>query len=64
MRYPKPDELVNERLIYEVYNYWASPSRLEFRFLEDLGLGPELDDDNGVGQINFMIVYHSPITVL
>ncbi len=59
----KPDELVNGRLIYEAYNYWESPNRLAFRFLEDLDLGPELDDDNGVGQINFRIVYHSPITV-
>ena len=50
---PKPDELVDERLVYEAYKYWESPSRLAFDYLEDLDLGPELDDDNGVGQINF-----------
>jgi hypothetical protein len=26
--------------------YWESPSRLAFRFLGDLDLGPELDDDS------------------
>jgi len=50
---PKPDELVNERTVEEAFDYWESPSRQAFRFLEDLDLGPELDDDNGVGQINF-----------
>ncbi len=35
--------------------YWENPSRLAFRFLEELelDLGPELDGDNGVGKINF-----------
>ena len=50
---PKPNDLVDERQVFEAYKYWESPSRLAFDYLEDLDLGPELDDDNGVGQINF-----------
>jgi hypothetical protein len=50
---PKPHDLVDERQVYEAYKYWESPSRIAFDYLEDLDLGPELGDDNGVGQINF-----------
>jgi len=50
---PKSNDMVDERQVYEAYKYWESPSRLAFDYLEDLDLGPDLDDDNGVGQINF-----------
>jgi hypothetical protein len=38
-----------------VAEYWENPSRLAFRFLEELelDLGPELDGDNGVNRLEF-----------
>ncbi|HIE77935.1 MAG TPA: hypothetical protein EYP92_03820 [Candidatus Thioglobus sp.] len=50
---PGPDELVGERQVYEAFEYWKKPSRQAFRYLYDLDLGPELDGDNGVGEISF-----------
>jgi len=50
---PKPDELVGESELYHVSEYWENPSRLAFQFLENLDLGPELNGNNGVGEINF-----------
>ena len=50
---PRLDELVGEREIYNVSEYWENPSRQAFHFLENLDLGPELDGDNGIGAINF-----------
>ena len=50
---PRLDELVGEREIYNVSEYWENPSRSAFHFLENLDLGPELNGDNGIGEINF-----------
>ena len=50
---PKPDDLVGERELYHVSEYWENPSRLAFRFLDNLDLGPELNGDSGIGEINF-----------
>ena len=53
MYIPKPDDLVGKRQVYEAYKYQESPSRLACDYLDDLDLDPELDEDNGVRQINF-----------
>ena len=50
---PRPDELVGELEIYNLSEYWENPSRLAFHFLQNLDLGPELNGDNGIGEINF-----------
>jgi len=50
---PRLDELVGDREIYNVSEYWENTSRLAFRFLENLDLGPELEGGNGIGEINF-----------
>jgi len=51
----RADGLVGKRQVYKVAEYWENPSRLAFRFLEELelDLGPELDGDNVMGKINF-----------
>jgi hypothetical protein len=54
---PKPDDLVGESELYHVSEYWENPSRLAYRFLENLDLGPELVEIMVLEKSIFMMGY-------